>query len=408
MKSDSSRRNFLAAGLALPAAALAKPTAAPLPAQAAAQKAPGKVQLTYRTLGKTGLKVTSLSFGCMTASDPSVITRAADLGIIHFDSARGYQSGNNERMLGGAIKGKRKQLVISSKTIAKTGKEALADLDTSLKELGTDYLDIWYLHNKSTPAEVTDDLLEAQRSAKQAGKIRFAGVSTHYNMDQMLAYLVKLGQTDVVLTTYNFAMRNVALNDQPARIADMTAAIQTARKAGMGVVAMKTLAGGLSRVTQGDRLYGASQNAVKKTFSTEGAPLAAIKWALKNQSLDTAIVCMTDHEQLDENLRAMAEPYTNKDEQILNQLLAYISPMYCRMCGACGGVCDKGVPVPDMLRFLTYVEGYGQFAMAREKFLELPEQVRGIRCGDCGSCSVDCPHGVQVRDRVLRAQELLA
>ncbi len=244
MKPESSRRDFLAAGLALPAAGLAKPAASALPAQASAKKAPEKVKLTYRTLGKTGLKVTSLSFGCMTASDPSVIERAADIGIIHFDSARSYQSGNNERMVGAALKGKRTQLVISSKSIAKTGKEALAELDTSLKELGTDYLDIWYLHNKSTPAEVTDDLLEAQRSARKAGKIRFAGISTHFNMDQMLAYLVKLGQTDVVLTTYNFSMKNVAMDDQPARVADMTAAIQAARKAGMGIVAMKTLAGG--------------------------------------------------------------------------------------------------------------------------------------------------------------------
>jgi hypothetical protein len=408
MNSESSRRNFLAAGLALPAAGLAKPTAAPLPAQASAQKAPEKVKLTYRTLGKTGLKVTSLSYGCMTASDPSVIERAADMGIIHFDSARSYQSGNNERMVGAALKGKRKQVILSSKSESKTGKEALAELDTSLKEMGTDYLDIWYLHNKSAPAEVTDDLLEAQRSAKKAGKIRFAGVSTHYNMDQMLAHLAKLGQTDVVLTTYNFSMKNVAMDNQPARAADMTAAIQAARKAGMGIVAMKTLAGGLSRVSRGDRLYGASQDSVKKTIGREGAPLAAIKWALKNPSLDTAIVCMTDHDQLDENLRAMAEPYTDKDEKLLNELLAYISPMYCRMCGACGGVCDKGVPVPDMLRFLTYVEGYGQFALARGKFLELPEQVRSIRCSDCGSCSVQCPNGVQVRDRVLRAQEMLA
>jgi hypothetical protein len=408
MKTESSRRNFLAAGLALPAAGLAKPTAAPLPAQAAAPGAPKQVKLTYRTLGKTGLKVTSLSFGCMTASDPTVLTRAADIGIIHFDTARGYQGGNNERMVGAALKGKRQQAIVSSKSIGKTGKEVLADLDTSLRELGTDYLDIWYLHNRNTPAEVTDDLLEAQRSAKKAGKIRFAGVSTHYDMDRMLEYLVKLGQTDVVLTTYNFAMRNVALDNEPARVADMTAAIQKARKAGMGIVAMKTLAGGLSRVSRGDRLYGAAQDAVKKTFSQEGGPLAAIKWALKNQSLDTAIVCMTDHDQLDENLRAMAEPYTDKDEKLLNQLLAYIGPMYCRMCGACGGVCDKGVPVPDVLRFLTYVEGYGQFALAREKFLELPERVRAIRCSDCGSCSVHCPNGVHVRDRVLRAQELLA
>ncbi len=374
----------------------------------AAPAATEQVKLTYRTLGKTGLKVTSLSFGCMTTSDPSVIERAADLGMIHFDTARGYQNGNNERMVGAALKGKRKQVVISSKSHGKTSKEALADLDTSLKELGTDYLDIWYLHNKSTPEEVTDDLLEAQRVAKKAGKIRFAGVSTHFNMDQVMAHLVKLGQTDVILTTYNFAMSNVAMAGQAVRKTDMTAAIQATAKAGIGVVAMKVMAGGVARVGRGDRLYGADPEALKKLLSVKGAPVSAIRWALRNQSLSTAIVCMADHDQLEENLRAMAEPYGSQDEQTLRTLMAYVGPNYCRMCGACNGVCDKGVPVPDMLRFLSYAEGYGQFALARERFLELPEEVRAIRCGDCESCSVDCPNGVRVRERVTRAQELLA
>jgi hypothetical protein len=393
----------LATGLALPATALATPSA---PAAAAAAAQP--VKLAYRTIGKTGLKVTSLSFGCMTTSDPSVITRAADLGIVHFDSARGYQNGNNERMVGGALKGKRKQVVLSSKTIAKTKQEATEHLDTSLRELGTDYLDIWYLHNRSTPEEVTDELLEVQRAAKKAGKIRFAGVSTHYNMDQMLEHLVKRGQTDVILTTYNFAMRSVNSTDRQERRADMTTAIQNARKAGVGIVIMKSMAGGMERVGRGDRLYGADQGSLKKVLGAKGGALAAIKWVLKNQSVDTTIVCMTDQDQLDENVRAMSEPYSNQDDKLLQSLLAYISPVYCRMCGACKGVCDKGVPVPDMLRFVSYAEGYGQFAMAREHFLELPEHVRAIRCSDCAACSIDCPNGVRVRDRVMRAQELFA
>ncbi len=397
-KPRASRRDFLAAGLALPAAGIAAP-----PAAATAQP-----KLAFRTLGKTGLKVTSLSFGCMTTADPSVIERAADIGIVHFDTARGYQNGNNERMLGAAIKGKRKQVVLSSKSMARTRQEAQNHLDTSLRELGTDYLDIWYLHNKNNPAEVTDELLDLQRAAKQAGKIRFAGVSTHFNMDQMLDHLVKRGQTDVVLTTYNFAMKNVATSDRQARQSNLTMAIQNARQAGMGIVVMKTMAGGVERVGRGDRLYGADPQTLRKVLGAKGGALAAIKWALRNPSVDTAIVCMTDHEQLDENLRAMTEPYTGEDEQILQSLLAYIGPMYCRMCGSCSGVCDKGIPVPDMLRFLTYAEGYGQFAMAREHFLELPEHVRAVRCHDCDSCSVDCPNGVQVRDRVMRAQELFA
>jgi predicted aldo/keto reductase-like oxidoreductase len=403
MNHSASRRDFLGAGLALPAAALAKPS---MPSAALAAQAP---KLTYRTLGKTGLKVTSLSFGCMTTSDPTVIQRAADIGIVHFDSARIYQNGNNERMVGAALKGRRKQVILSSKTTATTAKAAQTDLETSLKEMGTDYLDIWYLHSRNQPTDVTDELIEVQQAAKKAGKIRFAGVTTHFNMDQMLPYLVKRGQTEVILTTYNFSQRNVASTDQQTRrSSDMTTAIQEARKSGIGIVAMKAMAGGVARVGQGDRLYGADPAALKKVLGMPGGALAAIKWVLRNQSVDTAIVCMTDQDQLDENLRAMSEPFGPNDEKVLQALLAYIGPTYCRMCGSCSGVCDKGVPVPDMLRFLTYVEGYGQFAMARERYLELPEHVRAIRCGDCDACTVNCPNGVKVRARIMRAQELLA
>lgn len=375
----------------------------------AALQAPPEPKLTYRTLGKTGIKVTALSFGCMTTTDASVIERAADTGIIHFDTARLYQGGNNERMVGAALKGKRKKVVLSSKSGSKTAQAALADLDTSLRELGTDYLDIWYLHMKNDPAEVTTELLEAQQTAKQAGKIRFTGVSTHFNMDRMLSYLAKQGQTDVVLTTYNFAMRSVAAGsnaDTSAAKTDMTAAIREARQAGVGIVVMKTLAGGTTRVQRRDRLYGADPQTLSQRLGQPGVPLASIKWALRNPSVDTAIVCMTDHDQLQENLRAMAEPYTPKDEALLTEQLARIGPIYCRMCGTCQGVCANGVPVPDVLRILSYAEGYGQFAMARERFLELPEAARVTRCSDCSSCSVDCPNGVRVQERVRRAQEL--
>jgi hypothetical protein len=408
MKHHCTRRDFLAAGLALPAAGLRTSSDSSL-RLAVAQAGPESTRLDYRMLGKTGLKVASLAFGCMTTSDPSVIERAADFGINHFDTARGYQGGNNERMVGAALKKMRSKVIISSKSPAKTKQEALADLDTSLRELGTDYLDIWYLHMKNEPEQVTEDLLEAQRLAKQKGKIRFAGVSTHFNMDRMLAHLAKLGQTDVVLTTYNFAMRSVdarANTNPDAPKTDMTTAIRAARKAGLGIVVMKVLAGGVARVQRGDRLYGANPQALSRRLSREGVPVAAIKWALKNQSVDTAIVCMTSHDQFEENVRAMAEPYTEKDEKLLTAQLVAIGPEYCRMCGACGGVCERGVPVPDVLRFLTYAEGYGQFALGREKFLQLGPEVAAVRCADCDHCTVRCPYGVQIAARLRRAQEL--
>jgi predicted aldo/keto reductase-like oxidoreductase len=253
------------------------------------------------------------------------------------------------------------------------------------------------LHNKTAAGEVTDDLLEAQDAAKKAGKIRFAGVSTHLNMADLLEHLVKRGRTDVVLTTYNFTMKP-----------GMTRAIEAARSAGMGIVAMKALAGGLSRVQRGDRLYGVNPDALTKTLKQDGAMLAAIKWVLKNKSVDTAIVCMADFDQLDENLRALSQPFSSSDEKLLAAQLAYIRPLYCSMCGQCGGVCDKGAPVTDALRILTYAEGYRDFALARERFLELPAEARAVSCRDCASCSVSCPNGVDVRGRLIRAQELLA
>jgi len=383
MNNLTSRREFLAAGVCAPAAA------------AMLDEKQEPANLNRRKLGKTGLEVLPLGFGCMTTSDPAVIERAADVGINYFDTARSYQGGNNERMVGAALKAKRSQVIIASKTPGKTKEEALADLETSLRELGTDYLDVWYLHNRNRPEDLNDDLFEIQQAAKKAGKIRFAGVSTHFNMPDMLAYLVKRGQTDVTLASYNFTMKP-----------ELGEAIESARRAGMGVVAMKVLAGGFSRIQRGDRLYGVSPGALTDTLKQPGAMSAAIKWVLKNRSVDTAIVCMTDFDQLDENRKAMSERFTERDEKLLAAQLAYIRPLYCRMCGACGGVCEKGVPVADMLRVLSYAEGYGQFPMARARFLELPEKARAMRCGDCGRCSVNCPNGVEVRSRLMRAQDL--
>ena len=240
MKSNTSRRDFLSAGLILPVVGAGSSLgllnlSAQTPAVNAALL---EVPLlpsnsAYKTLGKTGLKVTSVGMGCMITSDPSVVTRAADLGITYFDTARGYQHGNNERMVGAALGSKRKQVVLSTKTEARDKAGALAQLDTSLSELKTDFVDIWYLHGKSSPDEIHDDMIEALQLAKQQGKARFVGVSTHSNQQTLIPWMVQKGVFDVVLSAFNFSM-------DPA----VEQAIDAAAKAGMGVVAMKVMAGG--------------------------------------------------------------------------------------------------------------------------------------------------------------------
>ena len=388
MTYDTSRRGFLSAGLALPLAGLSGKIGL-FQSEVSAAGTNSPVTLDYRTLGKTGLKVTTLGFGCMITSDPSVITRAADLGINYFDTARGYQHGNNEKMVGAALKGKRKEVVLSTKTPGANKEAALKDLDTSLKELGTDYVDIWYLHGKDSPAEVHDDLIEAQQIAKKQGKIRFAGVSTHTGQKELLPWLAQKGVFDVVLAAYNFTMDS-----------GMEQAVEAAAKGNLGVVGMKVMAGGFRSVKQGDPTF--------EKLHRQGALLSALKWTLKNKNVATTIPSMTDMDQLEENLKAMAQPFGGVDEKLLATKLELISPLYCRLCGECEGTCAKGLPIQDTLRFLTYAEGYGQFALGRERFQELPVAQRTVRCGDCDECTVKCRHGVQVFSRMSRAQELFA
>jgi uncharacterized protein len=384
----SSRRNFLAAGLSLPAAGLAASGGQSKPAPPARLQPQIESALRYRTLGKTGLKVTAVSCGCMITSDGSVIERAADVGINYFDTARGYQGGNNERMVGAALKSKRKDLVLSSKTHSDTKDGALADLDTSLQTLGTDYLDIWYLHARTRADQVTDEFLQAQRIAKKAGKIRFAGVSTHGGQAEVIPAVVKAG-LDAVLVGYNFTMGS-----------SLDAAIEAAAKAGVGVVAMKVMAGGFRRAKPGEALY--------TTLKKDGAMVAALKWVLRNKNLGAAIPSITDMDQLDDNLKAMGSPFAESDEKLLAQQLEHIAPLYCRMCGQCDSQCPQGLPVADVLRYLTYAEGYGQFGLARERYLELPAEVAQVRCNLCSSCPVSCPFGVRVTERLIRAQDMLA
>jgi aryl-alcohol dehydrogenase-like predicted oxidoreductase len=385
MDSRASRRNFLAAGLALPAAAFATPQRP----QAAPAAHPASDALAFRTLGKTGLKVTSVGFGCMVTSDASVISRAVDMGINYFDTARTYGGGNNERMVGSALKGIRNKVFLSSKSHAMTAAEARANLETSLKELGTDYLDIWYMHYRDEPAAIPDEIVPVWEDAKKQGKIRHIGISTHHP-NAILDRVLQIGKFEVLLSTYNFA---VGSNND--------AAYERLEQAGIGLVAMKVMAPAVP--IKGD--FGFKPRNLQKV---PGGALASLKWVLRNKRVGTTVPSMTDSDQLEENFRAMSEPFGTHDEKLLAAINDDIRPLYCRMCYQCAGQCPKGAAIPETIRYLSYADFYGQFALGREHFASLPEKARAIRCGECESCSVACPNGVHVAERMIRAQELFA
>ena len=383
MSNTPSRRNFLAAGLALPAVASASRSADSRPAQPQPPAPPSAgAALQYRTLGKTGLRVTTVGYGCMITSDPTVIARAVDMGINYFDTSRNYQGGQNERMVAAALGAKRKDIFLASKCDTHTGAGILAELDTSLKELSTDHLDVWHLHGYDDAAKVTDEVLEAQRKAKQQGKIRCLGLSTH-NLPAVVDRVIEAG-IEVVQVQYNFA------SDK-----SYGPAIEKLKQAGVGVIAMKVMAKAGRR--------GAPQPQRPATF----AP-AALKWAIQNPAIATTVPSMTDIDQLEQNFKVMSERFSDADAKVLSARLEEIGPYFCRMCGQCDGQCPKGLPVGDMVRFVMYADGYGQFPLGREHYLRLSAEHQAVRCGQCPTCVVQCPHGVTVAERMMRAQELFA
>ena len=218
----------------------------------------------------------------MITSDPTVIARAVDMGINYFDTARNYQGGQNERMVGAALGARRKDIFLASKSNdnPSTGPGILAEIDTSLKELGTDHLDVWHLHGLSNPAEITDELVEAERKAKQQGKIRFIGVSTH-NLPAIVGRVIE-ARIEVVQAQYNFASA-----------ASYGPAIEKLHQAGVGVIAMKVMA-------KSGR--GGARAPRPANFAS-----AALKWAINNPGIATTVPSMTDIDQLQENFRAMSD-----------------------------------------------------------------------------------------------------
>lgn len=150
MGTNQTRRKFIKTGLALSAAGLVSSTGIK---PSFGQEEP---KVVYRTLGKTGLKVSGVGYGIGFVPIPDVVNRALDMGINYYDTSRVY--GDSEKIFGDIIKKRdRSKLVIATKSGSRRKADILKDIDTSLKSLGTDYVDIYHLHAKDTPTAIPDE-----------------------------------------------------------------------------------------------------------------------------------------------------------------------------------------------------------------------------------------------------------
>jgi aryl-alcohol dehydrogenase-like predicted oxidoreductase len=370
MSNHVNRRNFLKLSATAGAALALAPAGV-----RANEKKMNKMNVPTRMLGKrTGIQLPILSMGVMNADNPSVVRAAYNSGIILFDTANGYQNGRNEEMLGEFFADKpRDSFVLATKVREAPSDNAasgfLEKFETSMKRLRMSYVDILYVH---MPTDVNyAPVLEAMLKLKKDGRVKFIGASTHSNEPDIINAMVDNGNYDVVLTSYNYTQKHLA---------ELNPAIARASEAGMGVVAMKTMAGGY----------------LDRERTQKVNTRAALKWALQNPNIHTAIPGFTSFDMLEESLDAAANLTMSEEEKAY--LAVASDSMYCQGCHVCDGQCAKGLPIPEMMRAYMYNYGYKNHVMAKEVIDELA--LNGELCGNCTVCSVKCTAGFQVAQKV--------
>jgi predicted aldo/keto reductase-like oxidoreductase len=341
----------------------------------------------YRTLGRTGLKITIVSFGAMLTPESEVMEIAFDHGVNYVDTARRYMGGKNEETVGRALKGKRDKIYVATKIApASRSKEAMfKDVETSLRALGTDYVDIIQLHNVTGREDriFNPEIREVLATLKKQGKVRFFGVTSHTNEAEVLNALVddKDRFFDTALVKYNFKSSQ-----------ETKEAIARAARANIGVIAMKTQAGGYTTDKLGP-------------FSPHQA---ALKWVLQDRHVTAAIPGMRNITELREDIAVMGMRFGALDQLILKRYGTAVAPYYCHLCGQCEPTCPKGAAISTINRCLMYADAYRSPVLARSTYHEIPLSVSASACLDCSDCVARCLNGLDIPAKMRRARKLLA
>lgn len=391
------RRDFLKAA-ALTAAAAAVP---PLRAETVSETPTVK---SYRAIGKTGLKMSDISFGAGQLSAASMVLRAVDSGINYFDTAPDY--GPSEKTIGEAMgKIRRDKVIITSKfcnlqpypghlPLGTKKKDYIASVEGSLSRMNTDYLDFVFVHaigemNKDLEAEkkrlLDDEMFEATADLKKAGKVRFLGTSSHGpdNMDELLMIAVKSGRFDVIQPSFNFM-----------KFPKLPEVIKEAKKMEVGVIAMKTLAGAKDMNIEGKG----------EEFSH-----AAFKWVLQHPEMSGLIVTMKTASDIELYLKASGAKFTAADQAVLDRYAGLYGSEYCRTgCGECEISCPLGVQIASVMRYRMYFMDYGMEKRAMESYALLRKNASA--CSECvdPGCIGSCPHGLPVKDMLCDAHESMS
>jgi uncharacterized protein len=311
-------------------------------------------------LGRTNLQVSRCGFGALPiqrldqAAAVSLLRHAYECGIDFFDTARGYT--DSEKKIGLALAAVRRQVFLATKTPGRSRRQVLADLDTSLAILQTDYLDLYQLHNPNPlpDPDDPDSAYAALLEAKSQGRVRFVGVTSH-RLENALA-AARSGCYDTVQFPLNVLSSPEDL-----------ALIDVCRQHDVGVIAMKALSGGLL-----------TQAAAAFAFLRQYPGVLPI-WGMQRESE------LAEFIQLEQNPPPL-------DEEMLAAMARdrrELAGAFCRGCGYCLP-CPAGIPIPLAARITLLIARAPAdqfFSEDWQQKMELIEQ-----CEHCGHCSSHCPY----------------
>ena len=327
----------------------------------------------YRLLGKTGLKISRLGFGGIpiqkidAQGTKELIHELVKEGVNYIDTARGYTV--SEEYLGFALEGVRDRFVLATKSMALT-KEAMAkDIDISLKNLRTDYIDLYQVHNPGAKdleqVMAPGGALEALFEAKAAGKIGHIGITLH-SVD-LFRQALDLPWVDTIMFPYN-----IVETQGEALIAEC------ARK-DIGFICMKPLAGG----------------------AIEDATVA-MRFIVSNPDVTVVIPGMADKAEIAQNVSAASDtsPLTADEQHQIAEIKDLLGTNFCRRCNYCAP-CTMGINISAVFLFEGYFSRYDLKDWATNRYASLPKTASD--CIGCGVCEERCPYNLPIREMLKKA-----
>lgn len=384
---ENNRRDFLRKSiLGLSGAAMLPSTVFAGSNEKEAQVPP---ELPVRMLGKTGIKTPLLSMGTAGATSVGFIRAAYEQGIKLFFSATYYGEGNNEKLVGEALKGLPRDSFVAGTAVPpdgldnRTGKfikpfdpqAYIKKADESLKRFGFDHVDVFlFPYAGKKEMVLNEDVLKALEQIKKQGKTRFLGIASHSDTVEALDAASGSGIYDVAMIAYNFRTENKQ---------QVNASIEKAVKAGMGIVAMKSTAG-------------AADSKSGSPFNSD----AALKWVLQNNNISSIVSGMSSLEEMQKNL-AMIKDIRMTEQELKDLRLASENRelgLYCLQCKKCIPQCRQNLDVPSIMRSYMYAYGYRNIHQAWHTLASA--KVTADACGNCEKCIVKCTAGFDVKRKI--------